>query len=194
MATIDIPRPNIKTLEVTIKGDQPLIFHRFSEKAIKMIQDIQSKSAKAKRVPKTKAMIEEEYNNSFYYNKQGQVCFPALNIKNSMVGAGRFIDLKMTQIRGSVFVKGDNEGLIPVSYKEKVMRTDQVRVSGGGTDIRYRGEVRDWSMMVKIEYNANFLSAEQVMNLLSTAGFSQGLGEWRPEKDGNYGTFKIEEA
>jgi hypothetical protein len=189
MANIDIPKPNIRTMEVNIYGTQPLIFHKFSEKALKMIQDIQAKSAKAKRQPKTKEMIEQEYNDSFYYDESGKVCFPALNIKNSMVGACRFLDLPMTQVRGAVFVEGNTDGLIPVKYKEKVMRTDQVRVGRGQTDIRYRGEVRGWSMTFNIRFNANFLSAEQVMNLLETAGFSQGLGEWRPERDGVYGTF-----
>jgi len=106
-----------------------------------------------------------------------------------MVGAGRFLDLPMTQIRGTVFIEGDNAGLIPVKYKEKVMRTDWARVGKGGTDIRYRGEVRNWSMTFFIKFNANFLSAEQAINLLETAGFSQGLGEWRPEKNGTFGTF-----
>ena len=110
-----------------------------------------------------------------------------------MKGAGRFTDMPMTQIRGSVFVVGDDDGLIPVEYAEKVMRTDRVRVTSGGTDIRYRGEVRKWKMTFSIRYNANFISQEQVVNLLETAGFSQGIGEWRPEKNGEYGTFTAQE-
>jgi|SRR3990172_7713351 len=189
MAIVDIPKPNIQKIEITIYGTTPLIFRRFSEKALQQIQDIQSKSAIAKKPPKTKEMIEKEYEDSFYYDDKGEIAFPALNIKNSMVGAGRFLDLPMTQIRGTVFIEGDNAGLIPVKYKEKVMRTDWARVGKGGTDIRYRGEVRNWSMTFFIKFNANFLSAEQAINLLETAGFSQGLGEWRPEKNGTFGTF-----
>jgi hypothetical protein len=29
------------------------------------------------------------------------------------------------------------------------------------------------------------------MNLLNTAGFAVGVGEWRPEKDGQYGMFRV---
>ena len=108
----------------------------------------------------------------------------------AIVGAARSLDkVNMTNIRAAVFVVGDDDNLIKVDYKEKVMREDMVRVGRGSADMRYRGELRGWSMTFDIEYNGDVFSAEEVSNLLETAGFSQGLGEWRPERDGNYGKF-----
>ena len=41
--------------------------------------------------------------------------------------------------------------------------------------------------------NVNVLSVEQIINLFNVAGFGIGVGEWRPEKDGSYGLFHVEE-
>ena len=187
---LTIPAPNIQTFGVTIKGTTPLIFHKWSEKAIKMIQDKQAKKvAKAREAREP----EKEYEDSFYYDRDGEIAFPANAVKQSMVGACRFLgkDVQMTVIRGAVFIVGDVDGLIPVQYTEKEMRTDMVTVGIASADVRYRGQLNDWSMDLTIKYNADVITAEQTVNLLQTAGFSQGLGEWRAEKNGSNGAFEI---
>lgn len=186
-AGVKIPKPNIQTIEVTLTAKSPLIFHKWSEKAKKQILDKQQKRAtKGKEIRNP----EKEYEASFYYNKEGNIAFPAGSIKKSIVGAARSLDdVAMTEVRAALFVVGDDQDLIPVKYKSKEMREDMVRIGRGSADLRYRGQLNKWSMTFNVEYNANVFSAEMVLNLFETAGFSQGLGEWRPERSGNYGKF-----
>jgi len=66
-----------------------------------------------------------------------------------------------------------------------------VRLNGKTADIRHRGEFKEWSADLEVQYNEDWISAEQIANLISLAGFSVGVGEWRPEKNGQYGTFEI---
>lgn len=190
-AAVRVLRPNIQTLEVLIKGETPLIYHKWTEKAKKMILAKQQKKAsKGREIRNPK----KEYEDSFYYNEGGDIAFPAGSIKKAIVGAARSLDdVPMTAIRGAIFVKGDDDGLIKVDYKKKEMREDMVRIGRGTADLRYRGQLKDWKMRFNIEYNGNVFSAEQVMNLLETAGFSQGLGEWRPERNGDNGKFTCRE-
>lgn len=184
---VGIPKPNIKTLEVTITGKTALIYHKWTEKAKKMILDKhQKKASKGREIRNPK----QEYKDSFYYNKDGDIAFPAGSIKKAIIGAARSIDdIAMTQIRGAIFVMGDEDNLIPVKYEKKEMREDTVRIGRGTAALRYRGQLKGWSINLKIEFNANVFSKEMVLNLLETAGFSQGLGEWRPERNGDYGKF-----
>ncbi len=188
---VTIPKPNLQLLSVNIKGTAPLIFHRWSEKAKKMIQDKQAKKANKGREARNP---EKEYEESFYYNSEGKIAFPALNIKQAITDSSRNVEgITMTLLRGALLVQGDEDGLIPVKYKEKSMREDMVRLGGMGNpaDIRYRGQVTGWSMKFTIQYNGDVLSAEQIVNLLSLAGFACGLGEWRPERNGAFGTFEV---
>jgi len=185
----EIPKPNIKSMMVKIKGTNPLIFNKWSEKAKEMMLDKQQKKVAKPREAKDPDKLIED---SFYKDSTGKVAFPALSIKQALVGAARSIEgLPMTLLRGAVFVCGDKDGLIPVQYKEKTGRSDMVRVGMGVADIRFRGQVNDWSMKFLVKFNGDVISPEQVLNLLNTAGFSCGLGEWRPERNGDYGTFEV---
>lgn len=186
---IEIPKPNLATLKVTIIGTNKLIFHKWSNKAIQMIKDKQAKKANKGRETRNP---DEEAEGSFYKDSNDKIAFPALCIKQAMVNAARNIEgVTMTLLRGSVFVVGDKDGLIPVDYKKKSYREDMVRVGMGTADIRYRGQVEDWSMTFLLKINSDVISAEQASNLLQIAGFSCGLGEWRPERNGDFGTFSV---
>ena len=190
--SFEIPEPNIQSMKTKIVGTAPLIFHKWSDKAIQMMLDKQMKTANAgKRETKNP---EEEYEASFYKDAKGKIAFPALCIKQAMVNAARSVKgLTMTLLRGGIFILGDSDGLIPVQYKIKELRRDLVRGGMGSADIRFRVQVKDWSMEFLVKFNADLFSAEQVLNLLQTAGFSCGLGEWRPEKNGDFGTFEVEQ-
>src|ERR1700719_3584178 len=113
---IQIPAPNIKIMKIKITGTSPLIFHKWDEKAIKMMLDKQMKKASKGREVRDP---EREYKESFYYDAEGKIAFPARNIKQAIVGSARFIQgVPMTILRGSIFVKGDKDGFIPVQFKE----------------------------------------------------------------------------
>ena len=71
------------------------------------------------------------------------------------------------------------------------MREDMVRVGMGAADLRYRGEFTEWQADVPVRYNANAWSIEQLINVFNVAGFASGVGEWRPQKNGNFGMFKV---
>ena len=67
-----------------------------------------------------------------------------------------------------------------------------VRIGMGQADVRYRPEYLDWSAILTIEYNEGMLSAEQIYQLVSAAGYGCGIGEMRPEKTKfGFGRFKI---
>jgi hypothetical protein len=188
--SVAIPEPNIQAFKVTLKGTAPLIHHEWSEKAKKQIRDKQQKKASkahGKRNP------NGEYEASKIKNSKGKLAIKAIWIKKAVVAAARNIDgVPMTLLRGAVFVRGDEDGLIPLRYKKEKMVEDVVRLSGGTSDLRYRPYIHDWEADVEIQHNADVLSTEQVVNLLKIAGFACGIGERRPGKSGeDYGTFDV---
>jgi len=71
------------------------------------------------------------------------------------------------------------------------MREDTVRVGMGTADLRYRPEFKEWAVNLIIRLNTRSMTLEQLIHLFNQAGFSVGVGEWRPEKDGRNGMFHV---
>lgn len=182
---VHIPAIKRQKLHLTLVGDSPLISHRWSEKAKREMLQKQMKSARTAKAAKSP---EQDFQESLYEHPDGGYGFPAVAFKSAAVGACRFTDgLKMTEARGAFHVDGE---LIKIEG-EPTMREDMVRVGMGTADIRYRGEFKEWRVVLDITYNADAISPEQITNLLNLAGFGVGVGEWRPEKDGPYGRFHV---
>jgi hypothetical protein len=191
LEVIEVKPINIKFTTINIVGDTPLIVHAWSEKVKKEMLDKQMKKAKTARGAKDP---QEEYRSAFYYLPDGRYGFPAVGFKTAAVSAGgRFSEgLKMTELRGAFFVDGvDGTDLVAIEG-EPTMREDMVRVGMGTADIRYRPEFRTWAASLRVRFNADKISIEQLVNLMNLAGFGVGIGEWRPERDGQFGCFHVE--
>lgn len=183
-AQVVLNAPDLRTVEVTVRGTSSLICHKWSEKAKKQMLDKQMKKASKGKEAKDP---EQDYWDSLYHLPGGKFGFPAIGFKAAMVRAGTYADFKMTFLRGAFHVLGEYVEI----DGEPQMREDMVRIGMGTADIRYRGEFPEWTATLPIRYNARAISLEQLMNLVVIAGFSVGVGEWRPEKDGQHGTFEI---
>jgi hypothetical protein len=183
---IEIKRPDLRLIQVDIFGKTPLICNKWSEKAKREMLDKQMGKPKVKAFKNP----EEDYKNSLYELPSGGYGFPAVAFKNAAVRAASNLDLTMVQARQMFFVRADEDDCVKIDG-EPTMREDMVRLQGKTADIRYRGEFRDWKTTLTIEYNAGVISDEQVVNLFQLAGFSVGVGEWRPEKNGAFGCFTL---
>jgi hypothetical protein len=189
--TIEIPKVEIAMVKFRVRGITPLIVSRFSEKAKQMMLEKQMKKASAGKEAKNPV---EQYENSLYKFSDGKrTGFPAVGFKAAMVRGGKQLGLKMTDLRGRFHVMADEGDLVEI-HGEPHMREDMVRLANGVADVRFRGEYNvGWEAELTIQYFKDAISAEQLAQLLSIAGFSCGIGEWRPEKSntGSYGLFEL---
>ncbi len=182
----------IDSAKVKIEGTTPLIIHKFSEKSQKMIEDKQAKKSKGGREIRNP---EEEYMGAIYWFNDGvRTGFPAGGFKAAMIRAGKQLGYVMTDLKGWFFIEPDEKetNLVEIIGTHQ-MRTDMVRIGMGTADVRYRPEYQTWGAVLTINYNSKSISIEQIAELLALAGFSCGIGEWRPEKSatGNFGKWKM---
>ena len=219
MATKKVEVVNIEPLkiehrQITIVGDTPLIVHAWSEKPKKEMLEKQQKktktSAKAIRDPfaefmnacywiteKPKEDTEEAFAKAI--QNGAKFGFPVTAIKQAAQSTLYRLGAIPNQMimRGAFFIKGIGEnqlGEIITPYPPEC-REDMVKIGGISktSDLRYRPCFKDWKMILDIEYNASSdITWEQIVNGINAAGFMNGIGEWRPEKDGPYGRFHVE--
>ena len=87
---------------------------------------------------------------------------------------------------------GDENGMIEIHSDTPIMREDMVKIGMGTADLRYRGEFRNWWAELHLTYNVNSgFSLENIINAINAGGYACGVGEWRVEKDGQFGAFHI---
>jgi hypothetical protein len=196
-AQLDITKIDVETLLVPIIGTMPLIVHNWSEKAKRQMLDTQQgkKNIKEPRDP------QSEYEASFYRADDERYGFPSVAFKAATVSAARLYgkSVRMTELRQFLFFKGEmypgcNQALFLLTGEPK-MREDMVTVGISGTDLRYRAEFPEgWTTELVVQYVKSAITRESVLSIISAAGLTVGVGEWRPEKNGEYGTFQIDES
>ena len=209
-AIIEIKPINIVTTTVRIAGDTPLIMHRWSEKAKRMILEKQMKKTKSS-AKEAKNPVEDFIESVYWmegkpseYTEEAfdEACrngarfgFPVTAIKQATISSAyrNGITKDMASLRGAFFIAGEGSELLAEAKGcAPTMREDMVRVGMGVADIRFRGEFANWYMDLQVSYNANgAYTLDQIINLINVGGFSCGIGEWRPEKDGNYGMYHV---
>lgn len=197
---IVISRIGTETIRVPILGLNPLITHKFSEKAKRHMLD----SMQNRRQPKEPKNPEEEFKAAAYRFDDGGYGIPAIAFKSCTVSAARLFgkSVTMASLRQFIFVRGEfslGEGQMLARINGDMsqfeltpeMREDVVRVSSGGTDLRYRPCWINWESWLDITYVKNAITQDSVLSLVEAGGLTVGVGEWRPEKKGEYGTFCI---
>lgn len=181
---IELPKLEIQRVRIRVIGDSPLIMHKWSDKAKEMMRMKQQKKATQGREAKDP---QRDFEDSIHRLDDGRPGFPAIGFKAAAVTACTSIaGVTKVAARQAFHILGD---LVPIIGPAPTMREDMVRIGMGVADIRYRAEFWPWSADLEISYNTRALSIEQIMNLLNTAGFGVGVGEWRPERDGQFGRF-----
>lgn len=185
-----------ETAHIEIKGTAPLIVHRWSEKAKEMMLN----SQQGRKTPKSAKDPNADYEASMYRFADGGHGFPVMGFKAATVKGGARLfgkSVKMTELRQLFTFLSDGDctdgtQLVRISG-EPMMREDMVRVGMGTADIRYRAEYRDWSAILRIEFVPSVIDLDSVVALVD-AGGTNGVGEWRPEKSGSYGTYEVVSA
>lgn len=182
---VNLPQLQIRTMKITLVGDSSLICNRFSEKAKQQMLDKQMKKAKQAKEAKDPKQC---FLDSLYHLPGGKYGFPTIGFKSAAVDACSHVDgVTKVEARGAFHVQGDFAEI----DGEPTPRTDTVRIAMGTTDIRIRGEFKEWETELTLRYNSSILAPEQIINLFNVAGFAIGVGEHRPQRDGSNGMFHV---
>lgn len=187
-----LPPIRRKVYTVRIIGKSPLISHAWAEKAKQMMRD---KHAGKKSKNRDVRDPEQEGKEAAYYTKDGDYGFPALAIKAAMITAAhKDIGLEKTLVKKALFIHPPAANpILKLEGPEPEIREDNVRVGQGSADLRYRPYFDEWAITMSWEVDADLLTLQDFITLLDRAGFGVGVGEWRPEKGGEYGRFELDQ-
>jgi len=196
---------NFKVVNAKIRGTSLLVQNRFASRVIAGIAKVQGEGSVAKsrnkREPKDFEMLWRE---AAHVMKDGTYGIPATAFRSAMIRACDAAGYKMTKGKMSVFALADGYGaedgapLVKITKGKPEMLVSPVRNKGGSMDIRPRPKWDEgWEATVRIKFDADQFSVQDVFNLLSRAGEQVGVCAGRPfssRSDGcGWGTFEVVE-
>lgn len=189
---LHLERLRRETAVIGIEGQTPLIPHRWSEKARRMMLDKQQGKAVANKAPKSP---KDEAHAATYWLDDGRPGMPATAFKAAIADAARHFDgIAIVTVKQSVFVVGEGDDqLVPIDGTVS-MREDMPRNANGVADLRYRNQIFPWRADLEIEYVASAITPGALVALVDAAGLG-GVGDWRPSapksKSGTYGRWHV---
>jgi hypothetical protein len=153
-----------------------------------------------------------------YFDKEGNVCIPAISIKYALMQACSFDSEKIAGKGGQTykthFTSGVliNEDKLPIGINRKDICPDRVLPDGepnphyieilahasGDRDAKKQSRVirrfpifETWSVHFTATIGDSFITEDIFRRYLTTVGKFLGLGRWRLSKGGNNGQFEV---
>jgi hypothetical protein len=204
---IKIGAPNIQTVCFEIVGTSPLVVHRFSQKAIdEMLEKMINPPKPGTRVQRKPLDPEGLYNAARFVCHQGGEKwdgFNAAGLRCAMISACRLGRAKMQIAKISIFINADGLdhdqpqfNLIRIYGQRK--RFDSIgRLDSGVPNPIYRPMYWPWSAKLRISFDTDQFTVEDIGNLLTRVGMQIGLCEGRPDSKNSagqgWGLFRVKQ-
>jgi hypothetical protein len=187
-----------------IRGTAPLVMNKFSAEARAQMMAAMStpKAAKKSKAARPPRDFSRDFEEAKHISTAGWIGMPCVAFRAAMVDACRTVGLVMTKAKMAVFVvpegfdRDEGSPLVRVQSEREPERLESfVRNDTGVADIRIRPMWRQWGADVTVEFDADMISIDSVVNLLDRAGRQVGIGAGRPFSTSSvgqgWGTFEV---
>lgn len=217
---ITIKAPRIIKTNITIVGDTPLLVHAWGEKAKKMMLAAQQKLKPDKKAMAIRDPFEEFIEAAYWITPKpeehtpeafeeavangAKFGFPVIAVKQAALSACYRAGIipNQTGMKCVFFInaqngvnKGTGSELAVIDTDEPPqLREDMVKIGGINktADLRYRPCFNNWKLHLTVELiDVGTFSMESLINAINLGGLMNGIGEWRQERDGEFGRFHV---
>jgi hypothetical protein len=193
---ITITAPNFQTAEITVRGSTNMVQLMFGEKARNTMREKQAAGSTAKKGKREAKDFDEAFEQAIHRSRQGWCGIPASAIRAAMIRACTLVGFEMTKAKMCLFVSGDGYDAVEGTPLVKLFYHDEdgnevaaephhvehmVRNATGVADIRVRAMYDEgWMARIRIRFDADIFTPQEIANLLQRAGLQVGVGEGRP--------------
>lgn len=180
-----VASPNLSYAVFHIYGQSPYVQHKFSAKAKNQMLQAQMSTKGTSRKAKEPRDLDADYEGAIHRTASGEYGIPAPAFRSALISACRVAGLVMTKAKLSIFCQADDldvdDGtpLVLLQGGEPERHMMHVRLESGVASIAVRPMWREWEADVKLKWDADQFSEQDVANLLERAGQQVGIGEGR---------------
>ncbi len=162
---------------ITIEGITPLLMNRFiNDEELKQITSLKA---------------EEQAERKAYRNKDtGELEVPSSNIISSLRSACQHTNINSNVFKGRIIYIKDR-AISLNQYKFEVdSRTVKSRITRQ-RELCHRPMLNSWQLSFTLNFNEDAISIAELKELFYYAGSTIGIGDFRPQNGGNFGTFML---
>jgi hypothetical protein len=170
----------VKQVQTTICGVSPLLMNRFPMEPVEGLQK----------------MPAEQQARVSLYERDGAPFVPGVNVHRMLISAAGYSKGKGRATLGKIasaalFV---DEAELPLGDAMWVVDSRPVVIAATkGRIVRHRPRFDSWQVSFTISYDETLLTETQVRRIVDDGGQRVGLLDFRPEKKGSFGRFKVVE-
>ena len=190
----------VKSYAVKINGTAPLIQHATTgmnddHPGVVELKTLAKKKG-SNRTDEDKKRMRDLESILSVWERDGQVTVNPAALRACIEAAARTLKQGPQVRRGlrvdyNVDFKHDVPGKDFVEVAINAKWTTDVKV-GQSRIMRTRAKFDDWSVVFKVNAEDSLVDQQQLETWLKIAGEQIGIGDWRPDKSGFYGTFDTE--
>ncbi len=185
-------------IDIEITGDEGygMLLNRFTEEAAEKA----TRGSTAARRGEPETEYEQSYNALYIGTNgfAGKCIIPGFNLARCLMEGGRW------HKQGKKQVTTQKSSLVPAAMRiledEIPIESDQTwdidtrpirNPTTGGRILRSRPRFRTWKLQFTIRLNEERISESLIRKIIDDAGQCIGLGDFRPDCKGPFGTFKV---
>lgn len=197
---IEIKPLNLVTAEITIEGDTDLILNKMNDVTYRKLTD--ERTGKSKKIEETN--VWEEIITSMHWRdgkpkefteetlkdalKNNAPCITTFGLYTSFKDAVTRHEIAQysTKFKSNINVVSDG-GLVPVTFAEHYIDEKLIQPKKGAPVLSRQNRFTGWTATFKVQFiEGGVYSLEQIVQIISLAGFGGGIGSGRELGFGRY--------
>lgn len=198
------PLPGISEVEAYCVGTTPILFNRVQEETLLGLRDKTKKKSKAAPAPEDPR--EEAAPKLYTLNDDETPIIPTEMLFSCLADAGKHVRLdgkkqvstaKSTVLPGLMSLHDPYIRILNPSNIEEMPRWEvDIRggrnPNGGELVCIVRPRFDKWAFLCNLQVFTEEISVDTIRRLFDIAGARSGLGDFRPNRKGIYGQFRVE--
>jgi hypothetical protein len=192
--TVRMKTVHLEEVIVPIVGMTGLLVDAFQDDAEQAITD---KSEGIRGKQKKAIKPEEEFVKAKHFARLGKEifeAFPAYGFKRAALRGAKSAGLVMKDTAGTFHVLGDDDtqNYVRINGESQPLK-DMPKNRMGQRVIKYKAFYPEWRADLRIMFDSNAMSLDDLYTILHLGGFICGVGNKRPgsEHSGRFGTFDV---
>lgn len=199
------PQNSVRTMVVTIVGDSDLVLNKMNDVTAKQLTDARKDKAKSLDKPNPWEQIITAIHwykgKPTDYSKEGlekalkenAPCITTFGLKKSFADSvvRNGVDKYSTKFNATVNVNGQGN-LVPIKFAQHFVDEKLMSPKKGAPVLVSLNRFVGWCADITIQYLETAFSTEQILNIITLAGFGIGIGSGRSSGYGRYHVEKVE--